>query len=505
MYRLLIVDDEEVEREGMAQFIPWSDYGIELVGTAWNGVEGFEKIRELRPDIVLTDIKMPVMNGIELIRKTRQDFPEIKFIVLSGYGEYEYTSQAMEEGVRHYILKPCDEEKIVEVLEKVKHIIEENREQKKQTAQYDSAIRKLLPRAREQVFRNILLGREQIEADYRLFMDELQSETCNVRVLGMRFEKKIDYLEQFVLENVMGELVGTEHLILTTAISDEVYFLICQVTIKKLEEVLVSAQEAFVRITEKPILTAVSNEGSFQEIRKLYLQIGELYRMGAEEDRGELLSYELFREMKGEVSALVNYEVLQKTEDFAEILFEVYLTFCKMRLDGYAYEKKEEVCHWITKVLYGEQNMQDIVADKKAEDAEWQLLADTTRFIYKKNNEAGGEDKEELRFQSMLLTIFQYLAMPEMNIKYLAKEVLFMNEDYFGRLFLRYRKERFSAYVLSIRIELAKRLIQYKPDIKMAKVVEIVGFPADGQYFSKAFRKVTEMSPSEYRDQICGR
>ncbi len=103
----------------MADFIQWEKYGISLAGTAWNGVEGYEEIQNQMPDIVITDIKMPVMNGIELIRKTREDFPDIVFIVLSGYGEYEYTSRAMELGVRHYILKPCDEAKIVEVIGKV--------------------------------------------------------------------------------------------------------------------------------------------------------------------------------------------------------------------------------------------------------------------------------------------------------------------------------------------------------------------------------------------------
>lgn len=115
MYKLLIVDDEAIERDGMANLIPWQAYGVELVGTAWNGMDGYEKIEALHPDIVLTDIKMPVMNGIELIRKTKYKFPDIEFLILSGYGEYEFTSQAMEEGVRHYILKPCDEAKIVEV------------------------------------------------------------------------------------------------------------------------------------------------------------------------------------------------------------------------------------------------------------------------------------------------------------------------------------------------------------------------------------------------------
>lgn len=403
MYRLLIVDDEEVEREGMAQFVSWSDYDIELVGTAWNGVEGFEKIQELRPDIVLTDIKMPVMNGIELIRKTKPDFPGIEFIVLSGYGEYEYTSQAMEEGVRHYLLKPCDEEKIAEVLEKVKLALEQKLQQKKQKANYDSTIRRLLPRAKEQVFRNILLGREQIEADYCLFMNELEGgENQKVRVLAIRFSREIDYLEQFVLENIMEELLERENLILTTAISNEVFFLLRDIDIQKLETILESAQETFVRFSDQQISMAVSNAGSLKDIRELYLQTEELHRMGGVEKQDKVLSYEMFRGIKSEMSCLVNYEVLQQTKDFGVILFELYLAFCKMRLDGYPYEKKEEVCDWIERVLYGESEIAGVKNDKTAEEAEWELLAETADFLYHKKRIPEEEDKEEKRFQTIL-------------------------------------------------------------------------------------------------------
>lgn len=118
MYKLLIVDDEKFEREGMAEFISWDHYDIEVVGTAWNGQEGYEKVQEQKPDIVLTDIKMPVMDGLGLIRKLKTEYPDIEIIVLSGYGEYEYTSKAMEYGIKHYVLKPCDEEKIIPIVEK---------------------------------------------------------------------------------------------------------------------------------------------------------------------------------------------------------------------------------------------------------------------------------------------------------------------------------------------------------------------------------------------------
>ena len=176
MYKLLIVDDEELEREGMAEFIPWERYDVTLVGTAWNGMEGYQKIQKLQPDIIMTDIKMPVMDGLTLIHKTKEEYPDMEFIVLSGYGEYEFTSRAMEDGVRYYILKPCDEEKICGVLEKVKTVIREKRSAREILKKQEHTISKLMPHAREQVFMKMLLGKEQIPEEYELFVSEFQIE-----------------------------------------------------------------------------------------------------------------------------------------------------------------------------------------------------------------------------------------------------------------------------------------------------------------------------------------
>ena len=182
MYKLLIVDDEKFEREGMAEFIAWDHYDIEVVGTAWNGQDGYEKVQEQKPDIVLTDIKMPVMDGLGLIRKLKTEYPDIEIIVLSGYGEYEYTSKAMEYGIKHYVLKPCDEEKIIPIVEKVKEEIDKKRGEKNRT----TTIQKLLPLAKEQMFRNILLNREITQREYTAFTEEVDANAENVRLLGFR-------------------------------------------------------------------------------------------------------------------------------------------------------------------------------------------------------------------------------------------------------------------------------------------------------------------------------
>ncbi|REK75166.1 response regulator [Paenibacillus paeoniae] len=116
-YRVLIVDDERMAREGIAEAINWTSLGMILAGTAVNGQQALEMLQELQPDVVITDIKMPIMNGLQLIEQGLQLYPHTVFIVLSGFGEFELATQAMRFGVRRYLLKPSDENEITEALQ----------------------------------------------------------------------------------------------------------------------------------------------------------------------------------------------------------------------------------------------------------------------------------------------------------------------------------------------------------------------------------------------------
>lgn len=119
MYKVLIVDDERIIRDGIASVIEWEQHEMTLAGTAKDGIEAYEMIKRSLPDIVITDIIMPGMNGLDLIAKVSEEYKDITFIILSGHGEFNYASKAMAFGVKHYILKPCDESTIIPVLKKV--------------------------------------------------------------------------------------------------------------------------------------------------------------------------------------------------------------------------------------------------------------------------------------------------------------------------------------------------------------------------------------------------
>lgn len=118
-YKLLIIDDEPLVRFGLRSTIKWSDYNIEVVGEAENGIDGLEKIKALQPHIVLTDVKMPLLDGLQMIEKARLLNEEVEFIILSGYGEFEYAKKAFQHDVVNYLLKPIANEELIATILRV--------------------------------------------------------------------------------------------------------------------------------------------------------------------------------------------------------------------------------------------------------------------------------------------------------------------------------------------------------------------------------------------------
>ena len=138
MYKLLLVDDERIIREGISSIVDWNGIGISLIGTAKNGIEACEAISANLPDIVLTDIKMPGMDGLELDRKIRDEYPETTVVILSGYGEFELARKAIDYGVKHYVLKPCDKDEIVAVMKNTLSEIERRKRKEEQKVYCDT-------------------------------------------------------------------------------------------------------------------------------------------------------------------------------------------------------------------------------------------------------------------------------------------------------------------------------------------------------------------------------
>ncbi len=120
MFKVLLVDDEPSVINGLKNIIPWNELGYDVTGSAYNGEDGLNTVRELLPDLVITDIKMPVFDGLELIKRVIHEVKaEVRFIILSGYDEFSYVKEALKHNVKDYILKPVDEDELIPLLKKL--------------------------------------------------------------------------------------------------------------------------------------------------------------------------------------------------------------------------------------------------------------------------------------------------------------------------------------------------------------------------------------------------
>lgn len=116
MYKVFIADDEPFILDGLYHIINWEEQDLEIIGTAVNGHDALEKMKTLKTDILITDIRMPETDGLELIRKTKEINPGTKFIIMSGYDDFEYLKECIKLGIENYLLKPINQEEFLSTL-----------------------------------------------------------------------------------------------------------------------------------------------------------------------------------------------------------------------------------------------------------------------------------------------------------------------------------------------------------------------------------------------------
>ena len=485
LYTLLIVDDEEIEREGMAQFIPWDSYEMKVVSTARNGAEGLEKIAKYRPDLAIVDIKMPVMNGIEMIRQAREQYPDMTFVVLSGYGDYEFTSQAMELGVRHYILKPCDESKMIPVLNKAFAELEETRERNAHSEKMETEARLLKPYAREQLFRDLLLGKAQASSGARQLLTELGGTQRSVLLLDFRLKCGFDSLERYVVGNMLGDLLPDGTLLMTTGVDRDVLVLADAMAEPSVETAVQVLKKEFKRFETLPMLSSASRTGTLAELSVLFRQVQELLQLNPDENETALLRPSQNAALPETVNEIFDIRALRQAGSYEELLRELALAFARMEAKNYRPRQRQQLCELAWKLLF---------EDKAAPEDSLPAWADALTAAW-------SLPQPDARSREIFLAIYENLSDPDFSLQTIAQQRLFMSEDHLRRIFSQMTGERFSAYLERARITQAQRLLEFQPDMKISRLAELVGYPLDGQYFSKVFRKLCGVTPTEYRNK----
>ena len=192
MLKVFLVEDESVIREGFRDKIPWEQYGFQRVGEASDGEMALPMIRRMKPDILLTDIKMPFMDGLSLSEIVKEEFPKIKIIIISGYDDFEYARQVIAAGVDQYLLKPITRQTLRSVLLEMKEKIEQDMERKDYQVQFQDEMQEFEQFSLRRFFEKLLDGKLSVKEIYEEAAQrslELAASCYNLMLLSV-YEKK---------------------------------------------------------------------------------------------------------------------------------------------------------------------------------------------------------------------------------------------------------------------------------------------------------------------------
>ena len=156
LYRIMLVDDEEEVRKAMIRQMDWEQLGFTVAGDAENGRDALEKLEQLEPDVVMTDIRMPYMDGLALTARIREKYPSVKILIFSGYDDFEYAQQAIKLHVTEYILKPVNSQELAEILQRIRISLDEEIEQRRNINTLRENYLGSLPILREMFLNNLV-------------------------------------------------------------------------------------------------------------------------------------------------------------------------------------------------------------------------------------------------------------------------------------------------------------------------------------------------------------
>jgi len=509
MYKVLLVDDERIILEGISSIIDWEEIGTELIGTARNGLEAYDFIVREKPDIVICDIKMPGMTGLELVARVSKEFPDVKFIILSGFNEFEYAKRAMEHGVKHYLLKPCNEKSIVEALTSI--INDLSTDAKKEQSLFDmkSRLDQIQPYMKKQLLKEFITTKldnnQGIQFYEKLLRVNFHDEF--IRLIIFRIEGEYHYEHMFVIEN-LGEDLFSES-VLSTNIGEYALFLVDEQDFSILQDRIERLRNHFFNIYEMDMTVAISEMDCITNVRKLYLEAleclhhrfylgeGSIITKNDIQQDTKLTDYEydgqslcLFIK-SGNIEKVEN-EIVQFFQELASKRLSIGLArsyVMQLFLVMIQHTDSKRIQSYTGKMS----SLLEMDTIQQMKESFLMTAIDITQHYYEKHKSNHSEV-----IQKMMDLVEKNLANTDLSLKWVANKV-YMNADYLGKLFKQETGEKFSSFVTQQRINKAMEQIELMDDIKVFAIAESIGFGDNPQYFSQVFKKFTGYSPSEYK------
>ncbi len=517
MYSALIVDDEKLIRLGMRKAIPWNSIGIGEVYVAQSGREALDVIREKKPEILITDIKMDEMTGLDLIDQAKHFVPEIKVIVLTGYDEFEYARQCIKLKVHDFFLKPIDENALVESLKKqtaaleagkIKKLadINENRARAvTEQMQIENFLRNLACNARNQQDGEIV----KFCREYNYHPEQYVQAAIIVPALYEDSDNDVENFTALTIKNICIGMVDAQNRGLTFMDNCGriviAFFLSGRKSgilewVKELNGILRDECGKKPRVVVgNPVQGVRHLKTSYNDAVDL-LKYGEavhdeiIQTIGAR--KKDTLFKEVFLEIKNAMCENIAEpdKVLSKFERFCQAtdtynVSDTYIRRCCYELASSVFYSF--ICHSGSNADAALNVFLNNLTNVSGEG----LFGLTKGFL---TNLLGSRDDK--CFHEIVDKAKRYIAahLPDdLSVSDIAAS-LYVTPNYLSRLFKKVTGEGCNEYIVRKRIEKAKLLLE-TTNFKTSRIALMVGY-RDTNYFSLAVKKNTGMSPKKYRE-----
>lgn len=534
----MIVDDENIIRKGLRDYIDWQQYGFEVSVEAENGITALQLAREHKPDVILTDIYMPLMDGIEFSKKVKDLMPEVIVIFISGYNDFSYAQRAIELGVYRYLTKPIKTQDLITLLVEVANELEHTQLQKEELKKIDSLIAESMPILKERFLLNLVHGELKDKEiynraeylgvdvkgngffsmvvsldDYFIYMEQKTEEEINIIKFGIHKlveECLKDFIDRFyVFEDRKNEIaiIGCSDSSLGS-------------TTTNLFNNLQRLQETVKRYFKTTISIGIGKGcQSIEMISKSYEEAQEALEYRTAHGKNSII---YIRDIRTEERFVPNEEIYDKSGELIQSIKSGERERCItlvdnifMDLSKYETMKKDDLHLFIIDLLS-------------------KLIKTVTEF--------GGNVQEVFGESFMRMTIFNFYTLEEVKVRFIelvkatvdyvgvkrkavnrnfiekAKEYINNNFSvselnlnmvaesvhispaYLSQLFKQVTGESCIEYITKARINESRRLLK-DTNLKTYEIAEKVGY-SDPQYFSTSFKKIVGTSPTNYRNMI---
>lgn len=540
MYRVLLVDDEALIREAISENTDWEELGFVLAGTCKNGKEALEAIQKNPPDLLLTDICMPYMDGMELARRVYEEYQGIKIVIISGYDEFEYAKLAVKYQVAEYILKPITARELSDTLRKVKQSLDEAGSRNRSHRETGSRYRGTAPLIQERFFNSLLSGnvsrQEALEALERLEALEggphaLLQNPCfltgmiHVDQLGGFLEREEGAgksLAYFSVLNAAGEILKNHGAGIAFQDAQERTLLLFAGDRSLPHKAYAIGREIQRDIRERlgiPCTIALGSraEGvdkiqeSASAMRKAMDQrflLGGDRVIGPEDwealgDRRELDVPAMMEPVLRGIRSLDQQEIRDRTEDFIEALRTCGGT--KNRTIFFIQNAVLSVMGGLESGLSGEEDvllqerelLNAVYSKEYLREVEEELIRFFLSLSARLQEQKDGFGKRQALLA--LDYIEKNYGNPEVSLNSVCT-YLAMSTSYFSSVFKEQTGETFIEALTRKRIDRAKELLE-NTSRKTCEIAWEVGY-SDPHYFSSTFKKMTGMTPRSYGRKV---